>query len=180
MRLDIYLTENKIYGSRTRARRAVEAGCVSVNGMTVMKASYDVTKSDVVSADSDPVPYVSRGAFKLLHGLEMFSVNIDGAVALDVGASTGGFTEVMLKRGAARVYAVDVGRGQLDAGLAADPRVVNMEATDIRSLTGRGFENFFDFTACDASFISLTYILPVCAGLMKEGADRHFPDKAAV
>ena len=171
MRLDSYLTEHEYYESRTRARRAVEEGCVSVNGKLVRKPAFEVSETDRIEAAADPVPYVSRGAFKLAYALEQFRIDLSrAAVALDVGASSGGFTEIMLKFGVKTVYAADVGKGQLAEKLRADPRVVNMEETDVRSLPEKGFLHFFDFVACDASFISLTHILPSCAAVMKPGA----------
>lgn len=171
MRLDCYLTEQKCYESRTRARRAVEEGCVSVNGKTVRKPSFEVSEADRVEAAADPVPYVSRGAFKLAHALEQFGIAFEGTeTALDVGASSGGFTEILLSRGVKTVYAVDVGKDQLAEKLRTDPRVVSMEETDVRVLPEKGFARFFDFVSCDASFISLTYLLPCCGVLMKPGA----------
>lgn len=171
MRLDSYLTEQKCYESRTRARRAIEEGCVSVNGKTVTKPAFEVSEHDTVEAAADPVPYVSRGAFKLAYAIEQFGIDLTGAVvALDVGASSGGFTEIMLSHGVQTVYAADVGKDQLAEKLRTDPRVVNMEETDVRSLPEKGFSRFFDFVSCDVSFISLTHILPACAALMKPGA----------
>ncbi len=172
MRLDLFLTEKGIYDSRTRARRAIEEGCVRVNGVTVKKPALDVTTDDNIAASEDPVPYVSRGALKLKHALEHFNIDIKGLVAVDIGASTGGFTEIMLLGGAEKVYAVDVGRSQLAGKLLTDRRVVNMEQTDIRSLAADGseYEDFFQFAACDASFISLRMILPSAAKILKQGA----------
>ena len=174
MRLDLYLAENKIYGSRTRAVRAIEDGCVKVNGNVVLKPSFNVSGSDAVEAGKDPVPYVSRGAFKLKHALEKFEIDIKGMTVLDIGASTGGFTQIMLSAGAEKVYAVDVGHNQLDSSLTENIAVVNMEGTDIRTLPTLGYESFFDFAACDASFISLTKILPAAAAVLSASAKAVF------
>jgi 23S rRNA (cytidine1920-2'-O)/16S rRNA (cytidine1409-2'-O)-methyltransferase len=130
----------------------------------------------LVAADSPlavrgaPHPYVSRGGLKLAHALDHFALAVEGRVALDIGASTGGFTDVLLRRGAARVYAVDVGYGQLDAGLRRDPRVVVLERTNARHLTRAGVAEPLDAVVCDASFIGLRTILPAPLALARPGA----------
>ncbi len=168
MRLDVYLTQNAKYASRTRAERAVKAGCVSVNGKTETRCSAEVSEGDTILCLPDPVQYVSRGALKLLFALNHFGVDVKDKRAADIGASTGGFTQVLLERGAKSVLAVDVGRGQLDPVLIGDGRVTSLEKTDVRSLdpetTGR-----FDILTCDCSFISLKEILGACADLMEPG-----------
>ena len=174
MRLDVFLTENGIYASRTRAARAVEEGCVKVNGNVINKTSFDVSESDNIETMADPVPFVSRGAFKLKHALEIFEIDLKGLKAVDIGASTGGFTEIMLSAGVERVFAVDVGKNQLAKILRSDSRVICMEETDIRSLPSLGYCGFFDFAACDASFISLVNILPSAYEIMKNGAKAVF------
>ncbi|MBP5313286.1 MAG: TlyA family RNA methyltransferase [Clostridia bacterium] len=169
MRLDLYLTEKEIYASRTRAERAVKAGCVKVNGATVTKCSAEVSDGDQIECLPDPLRYVSRGALKLEFALDHFGVDVKNKRAVDVGASTGGFTQVLLEKGAASVTAVDVGTGQLDPLLKNDGRVTSLEKTDVRTLdperTGR-----FDVLTCDCSFISLKDVLPACGRLMNEGA----------
>ena len=126
-RLDVYLTEHHIYASRERAKRAVQEGLVSVNGQVVTKASFEVCEEDTVSGAKDPVPFVSRGGLKLEGAFAVCSIDVKGCSCLDVGASTGGFTQVLLNRGAASVTAVDVGHGQLAEELKNDRRVINLE-----------------------------------------------------
>src|SRR4051812_46351452 len=126
---------------------------------------------DAVLAAVAAHPWVGRGALKLVHALDLWSVAVEDRVVLDVGASTGGFTEVCLKRGAARVYAVDVGRGQLHPSLAADPRVVSLEATDARDLTAALIPVRVDLVVTDVSFIGLAKALPAALALAEPGAD---------
>src|SRR5690606_21323856 len=133
MRADLLLVARGLLDSRAKARAAIEAGGVAANGVRVEKPS-DLIAEDARLDVRAPHPWVSRGGLKLAHALEAFGVDPGGRVCLDVGASTGGFTQVLLERGAARVYAVDVGTGQLDAALRADPRVANLERTDARAL----------------------------------------------
>ena len=174
MRLDVYLAEKGVYASRTRAARAVEEGCVKVNGTVIKKTSFDVSDNDNIETMADPVPFVSRGAFKLKHALECFDVDLHGVTAIDIGASTGGFTEIMLSAGAVKVFAVDVGKNQLARTLREDARVVCMEKTDVRELSSMGYRDCFEFCACDASFISLVNILPSVTELLKKGARAVF------
>ena len=173
-RLDSYLTEKEIYKSRERAKRAIEAGLVSVDGKVITKPAYEVDGTEDIKASEDPVPFVSRGALKLEGAFELADIDVQGKVCIDVGASTGGFTEVLLKRGAAKVYAVDVGHGQLAPKLASDSRVMNLEGTDIRSNALKEFAGSFDFAAVDVSFISLKLILKSVYDLLKENAYAAF------
>ncbi len=158
-RLDVFLVENGYYSSRARAQRAISEGCVKINDKVILKASFDVSDSDEIFAGEDPIPYVSRGAFKLKHAFEIYPLDIQGKICLDVGASTGGFTEILLNKGARKVVAVDVGHGQLDESLVSNNKVVNLEGTDIRNLDKSLYTSCFDFAGIDVSFISLTYIL---------------------
>ncbi len=169
MRLDSYLSEKGIYQSRTRAAGAIRAGCVSIGGKTVVKPSFDIDGIDPgsVTCLPDPLDYVGRGALKLEFALERFGINVEGLECIDVGASTGGFTEVLLRHGAKSVTAVDVGHGQLHDSLKKDSRVVNAEGTDIR-LFSPGKE--FDFLSADISFISLSLVCGKIAELLKPGA----------
>lgn len=169
MRLDKYLTENNYYKSRTRAERAISEGFVMINGNVVVKPSFDVCDNDLVEALPDPIEYVSRGALKLLAAFSYFDIDVNGKDCIDIGASSGGFTEILLRNGAAKVYAVDVGTGQLDPKISGDERVVNLEKTDVRKL-GEDFNEKFDVCVCDCSFISLKKILPTAMNLMKRGA----------
>ncbi|MBO4326181.1 MAG: TlyA family RNA methyltransferase [Clostridia bacterium] len=170
MRLDVYLSEKGIYKSRTRAQEAVKVGCVSVGGKTVNKPSLEIGEADFekIVCLPDPLGYVGRGALKLEYAFERFEIDVSGLRCIDIGASTGGFTQVMLMHGAAEVTAVDVGRGQLDASLVLDPRVVNLENTDVRSLTS---PEPFDFLSMDVSFISVTLLKEKAAELLRRGGN---------
>ena len=168
-RLDVYAAEHQLYSSRERAKRAIRDGLVRVNGEVVTKASFDVSETDRIEADADPVPFVSRGGLKLEGAFSCFSLDVTGQNCLDVGASTGGFTQLLLQKGAARVTAVDVGHGQMDDTLRADPRVICLEGTDIRKLSPAIYAGAFDFASIDVSFISLTYVLPSVYTYLRQG-----------
>ena len=154
MRLDVYLVKNSLATGRDRAKEMILSGKVKVSGIVCLKPSFDTDGKEVeVLAEES---YVGRGAYKLKKAAEEFSLEISGKVCLDAGASTGGFTEYMLHCGAKKVYAVDVGHGQLAEKLRCDGRVVNLEGTDIRILT---LDEKCSFFACDVSFISLKQVL---------------------
>ncbi len=170
MRLDQLLVARGLAESRARARAAIEAGGVFVDGQPAKGASQAVA-DDVDLVFTPAHDFVGRAALKLDHALTLWPVPVEGRVALDVGASTGGFTEVCLRRGAARVHAVDVGEGQLHPRLAADPRVVNLEKTDARELTAVLIPEPPQLIVCDASFIGLAKVLPAALALAAPGAD---------
>jgi 23S rRNA (cytidine1920-2'-O)/16S rRNA (cytidine1409-2'-O)-methyltransferase len=158
-RADVLLVERGFFASRTRAQAAIAAGLVTADGALVRRASDEIGSGAALQAVAEH-PWVSRGGMKLAAALDHFGFNPARRVCLDVGASTGGFTQVLLARGARRVYAVDVGRGQIHARLQADPRVVSLEATDIRRLDPGVFAEAPDLTTVDVSFISLKLALP--------------------
>ena len=158
-RADILLIERGLFESRAKAQAAIAAGQVTAGGVTVRKASDEVPL-DAELAAAPAHPWVSRGGVKLLAALGHFGFDPAGRVCLDVGASTGGFTEVLLARGARRVYAVDVGRDQLHARLRRDARVTSLEETDVRTLDVARFAEMPDFATIDVSFISLKLVLP--------------------
>ncbi|MEN5176699.1 TlyA family RNA methyltransferase [Brevundimonas diminuta] len=170
MRIDQLLVARGVFDSRARARAAIEAGRVRADGRVVAKPSEKVAEDAVIEAEAAH-PWVGRGALKLAHALDLWPVAIEGRVVLDVGASSGGFTEVCLGRGAARVFAVDVGTGQLHPSVAADPRVVNLEKTDARHLTTALITETPSLIVCDASFISLSKVLPAALDLAEPEAD---------
>ncbi len=170
MRLDVYLAEKKLAKSRTAAQSLINIGGVYVNGKMAEKSSMDVTEADNITIEEIKQPkYVGRGGLKLEGALEHFGLDISGAVCVDVGASTGGFTDCMLQNGAERVYAVDVGRDQLAEKLCEDPRVISHEQTDIRDFSLDEYPEGADFIGADASFISLKMILPEINRLLKSG-----------
>lgn len=170
LRADLLLVARGLVESRAKARAAIEAGGVSANGARVEKPS-DLIAEDAALEVTPAHPWVSRGGVKLAHALDVFGVDPAGRVCLDVGASTGGFTDVLLTRGAARVYAVDVGRDQLHASLRADPRVLALEATDARSLTRTQILEPVSLVVCDASFIGAAKVLATPLSLAAEHAD---------
>lgn len=158
-RLDQLLVRKGIFQSREKARAAVMAGQVMVDGQKVDKPGKNVNPGVLIKVMESP-KYVSRGGLKLEKAISVFDVNLQGKVVLDIGASTGGFTDCALKNGAQKVYAVDVGYGQLDWSLRNDPRVVVLERTNIRHLEVDKFDEIPDFVTVDVSFISLTLVLP--------------------
>lgn len=171
IRLDVALVERGLAASRERARALIMAGHVRVDDRPVTKAGTAVgghARIEVVEPDH---PYVSRGGVKLAHALDALGVNPAGRHALDVGASTGGFTDVLLQRGAAGVIALDVGRAQIDWRLRSDPRVTVVEGVNARSLTRADVPEHVDLVTIDVSFISLGHILPALAPLVPPGAD---------
>jgi 23S rRNA (cytidine1920-2'-O)/16S rRNA (cytidine1409-2'-O)-methyltransferase len=168
-RADLVLVERGLFPSRARAQEAIAAGLVTADGRAVRKAS-DMLGADAVISAEAPHPFVSRGGVKLSAALDAFLVDPRGCVCLDLGASTGGFTEVLLNRGAARVYAVDVGRAQLHPSITADPRVVSLESTDARSLSPALVPDAIDLLVADVSFISLKLVLPAAIALVKPEA----------
>lgn len=170
MRIDQLLVARGVFDSRARARAAIEAGLVKADGRAVAKPSEKVAEDAVIEAEAAH-RWVGRGALKLERALDLWPVAVEGRVVLDVGASTGGFTEVCLDRGAARVFAVDVGTGQLHPTIAADLRVTNLEKTDARDLTPAIITEAPSLIVCDASFISLLKVLPVALELAASGAD---------
>lgn len=165
-RLDVVLMTRNLAVSRERAQAAIAAGLVLVDGKVARKASQKVDPSQELVVTGDPIGYVSRGGLKLEAALDAFAVEASGKVVLDVGASTGGFTHCLLDRGARRVFAVDVGRDQLAAELRIDPRVVNLEGTDIRAVTRDILGDTPDLATIDVSFISLHKVLPAVLGLV--------------
>ena len=169
-RADRLLVTLGLFESRASARAAIEAGLVRVDGVQVTKPAQDISANSVIEADPAH-PYVSRGGLKLARGLEAFGIAPAGRVCLDIGASTGGFTEVLLLNGASHVIAVDVGRGQLHPRIAGHARVTNYEATDARSLTPEMLPEPPSLLVCDASFISLEKLLEVPLSLAAPGAD---------
>jgi 23S rRNA (cytidine1920-2'-O)/16S rRNA (cytidine1409-2'-O)-methyltransferase len=164
LRIDRLLVERGLFDSRAKAQAAIEAGLVKANGTAIGKASEEVDAAAVLEA-SPAHPYVSRGGVKLAAALDHFGFDPKGRVCLDVGASTGGFTQVLLARGARKVYAVDVGRGQLHDSLREKPEVVSLEETDIRTITPERLGETPSLIAVDVSFISLKQVLPAAFAL---------------
>src|SRR5215468_4891399 len=169
LRLDQALVDRGLYESREKAKRAILAGQVRVNDQVARKPSDSVDEDDQIALDA-PEKFVSRGGYKLEHALEHFKIDVTGQTAIDLGASTGGFTDCLLQRGAAKVYAVDVGHGQLAWTLRRDARVVVMEKTNARQLDLTRFPPPFapvDLVVIDCSFISLRKILPPAVALLQ-------------
>ncbi|MBR6394871.1 MAG: TlyA family RNA methyltransferase [Ruminococcus sp.] len=169
-RLDSKLVEKGIARSRERAKEMIKAGNVTVNGNIVTKSAYEVSDEDEI-ASSEQELYVGRGALKLEKAVKAFNIDLSSRVCLDIGASTGGFTDYMLKQGASKVYAVDVGHGQLAESLRNNTKVVNMEGTDIRKLSAEDFDSSIDFVCTDVSFISLKLIIPKILEIASDNAD---------
>lgn len=170
-RLDVLLCDRGLADSRQKAQAVIMAGDVFVDGQRASKAGLAVEEDAGLEVRGNTLRYVSRGGLKLEKAMACFPISLEGKVAADIGASTGGFTDCMLQNGAARVYAIDVGHGQLDAALCRNPAVVNMEGTDIRRLTGDMLPQTPDFAGIDVSFISLRLVLPVVYALLSDRAD---------
>jgi 23S rRNA (cytidine1920-2'-O)/16S rRNA (cytidine1409-2'-O)-methyltransferase len=170
MRADQYLTANGYYDSRARAQAAIKAGLVTVDGEAIKKPSEKIKDGAVVTAGREH-PWVSRGGVKLDHALTVFGVNPAGRIALDVGASTGGFSQVLAARGAAKIYAVDVGHGQLHGDLKNEPKIISMEGQDARALSPSDLSPLPDLIVCDASFISAMKVLETPLKLAAETAE---------
>lgn len=166
-RLDAELVARGIARSRERAKEMISSGAVLINGITAKKASENVSAEDEITSAEQEL-YVGRGALKLEKAVSVFGLELKGMRCLDIGASTGGFTELMLEKGAAAVYSVDVGHGQLAESLRRDCRVTNMEGTDIRNVTAEDIGGNVDFVSVDVSFISLAKILPKIHELLKD------------
>ncbi len=169
-RLDLLLVAQGLAESRTKAQALIMAGLVYHGEQKLDKAGAEFAEDIELNVRGREHPWVSRGGMKLAKAIEHFGIDVKGAIAMDVGASTGGFTDVLLTNGAAKVYAVDVGHGQLDVKLRNDPRVVVMEETNARHLTPEMITDALDVIVCDASFISLTKVLPAALALAKPGA----------
>jgi len=169
-RLDVALVERGLAETRAAAQRLVMAGLVFSNDKRLDKAGLGVAAGTPLEVRGQPHPYVSRGGLKLEKALDHFAIPVEGRVALDVGSSTGGFTDCLLQRGAAKVYAVDVGTNQLAWKLRSDPRVVSMEKTNIRDVTRAEIPELVDIIVCDASFIGLRTALPAALALAAPGA----------
>jgi 23S rRNA (cytidine1920-2'-O)/16S rRNA (cytidine1409-2'-O)-methyltransferase len=168
-RADTLLVERGLFESRAKAQAAIAAGRVTADAVPVRKAS-DTIAIDAALAAEPAFPWVSRGGVKLADALDQWGVSVAGRICLDVGASTGGFTEVLLVRGARRVYAVDVGTGQLHPRLRDEPKIVSLEQTDIRTLDAAALGEAPDFITIDVSFISLKLVLPAALALARRPA----------
>lgn len=173
MRLDAALVNRGLIGGRDRAKELISNGFVQVNGKVIKKAAYLCAAEDSINLLQAP-EFVSRGGEKLEKALSVFPVNVQNACALDIGASTGGFTQCLLRHGAAEVYAVDVGHDQLAEVLKKDTRVHNLEGTNIRDLSPEMLHSKPTLAVCDASFISIRLIFPVLRKLLAPGADCVF------
>jgi 23S rRNA (cytidine1920-2'-O)/16S rRNA (cytidine1409-2'-O)-methyltransferase len=171
LRLDIALERRGLARSRARARDAIRRGTVTVNGVLAQKPGQLVGDDDVLAFDDPAGAYVSRAALKLIAGLEAGGVAVARRVCLDLGASTGGFTQVLAERGAARIYAVDVGHGQMDPAIATRPNVVALEGVNARDLTRGTIAEPVDILVCDISFVSVTKVIGPALALCRPGAD---------
>ena len=170
-RLDVLLTERGLLDSRQKAQATIMSGIVFVNGQRVDKVGTAVSNDALIEIRGTTLPYVSRGGLKLEKAMQTFPLTLTGKICADIGASTGGFTDCMLQNGAKKVYAVDVGYGQLDWKLRNDVRVVCMERTNARYLTHEEIPEELDFASVDVSFISLKLIFPALYGLLREGGE---------
>ena len=166
MRLDLFLVQNSTFVSRQKAIDAIKTSKVKVNNKLINKPSYDVNNDDNVSVIFDQITFVSRAGYKLDYALKIFNVQLKEKVVLDIGSSTGGFTDCCLQKQAKLVYAVDVGTNQLDSNIKADTRVILMENTNARYLKKTDFEYSIDFLCIDVSFISIKLLIPVIADLL--------------
>ena len=172
MRLDVYITERALAQSRARAKSFIESGAVSVDGMVVTKPSYEVDPEvNKVTVDTSAEKFVSRGGLKLEGALDHFDIDVVGRSAIDVGASSGGFTDCLLKRGAKRVLAVDSGTGQLVRSLAEDPRVISFEKFNAKLMTPADLPFVPDLAVMDVSFISARLIIPAVYACLAENSD---------
>ena len=171
IRLDQYLCQNGLVQSRERAKALIMSGIVFVNEQKVDKAGEMIAPDAKVEVRGHDIGYVSRGGLKLEKAMQVFPMRPDGKVCMDIGASTGGFTDCMLQNGAAKVYAVDVGYGQLDWKLRSDARVVCLERTNARYLSTEQIPEALDFASIDVSFISLKLIFPALYALLREGGE---------
>lgn len=167
-RLDVLLVSQGYFASREKAKRAIMAGLVFVDNQISDKAGTNVAIDAEIYVKGDTCPFVSRGGLKLEKAIGSFHIDLENAVVMDIGASTGGFTDCMLQNGAAKVYSVDVGYGQLDWKLRNDTKVVNLEKTNIRYLDKGVIQEKLDFISIDVSFISLKLVLPIAVELLKE------------
>jgi len=173
-RLDNLLVARGLAASRERARALILAGRVRVGGAPATKAGLLIAEDASIELETPDHPYVGRGGLKLAHALDVFGIAVEGRLAIDIGASTGGFTDVLLRRGAPRVVALDVGHGQLDWRLRQDPRVVVLERVNARALTPASLPEDlrrFDIITIDVSFISLRHLLPVVPAIAADSAD---------
>lgn len=168
-RLDLCVTESGLAESREKAKALIMLGRVYVNNQKADKPGTPVSDTDKLELRGETLRYVSRGGLKLEKSIPRYGLSLEGAVCMDIGASTGGFTDCMLQNGAARVYAIDVGYGQLAWKLRTDERVVSLERTNFRYVTAKEVPDIIDFASVDVSFISLTLILPAAKALLKSG-----------
>ncbi len=170
MRLDLALEARGLMPSRARARDAIKRGTVSVNGIPAGKPHQMVAREDQIALDDPAAAYVSRSALKLVAGLDAAGIDPTGTTCLDIGASTGGFTQVLMQRGAAKIYAVDVGHGQLHTAVSGSRRVIDLEGVNARDLTREQIPEPIDLLVCDVSFVSVTKVLAAPFGLCHSGA----------
>lgn len=171
IRLDVYLAENALAESRSAAQAMIMAGNVYIDNQKAMKAGEMLKGTEKIEVRGGEPKYVSRGGLKLEKAMNVFPIELENCVCMDIGASTGGFTDCMLQNGAKKVYSVDVGYGQLAWKLRNDERVVNMERTNIRHVTEEDIAEEIDFFSVDVSFISLSKVLPVAFNLLKDGGE---------
>lgn len=171
MRLDIFLTQNGFCESRNKASSLIADGNVKVNGKVITKASFNVVDSARIEVNSNVIQYVARSAKKLLTAIETFDLSFKGKVAVDLGASTGGFCEVMLKFGVEKVFAVDIGTNQLHESLKNNDKILSLENTNARYLQAEDFDREIDIITCDLSFISVKHIIKVVFDLLKQGGE---------
>ena len=171
LRLDVLLKERGLVSSRARGQALIMAGSVLVDGSVVTKSGFFVSPGQRIEIKADLCPYVSRGGLKLQKALEYFDVSVKSRICMDVGASTGGFTDCLLKYGARLVYSIDVGYGQLDWRLRNRDDIINLEKTNIRNVTRDIFKEIPCFASIDVSFISLKIVVPKVKELIKDGGD---------
>lgn len=171
LRLDLEIVSRGLVESREKAKALIMAGQVYVNGQKELKAGANIKNTDQIEVRGPQNPFVSRGGLKLQKAAKNFDINLEGSVCMDIGASTGGFTDCMLMYGAEKVYAIDVGYGQLAWKLRTDERVVNMERTNFRYVTHEQIPEEIDFASVDVSFISLKIILPVLRELLRDSGE---------
>ncbi len=169
LRLDVALTERGFAESREKAKALIMAGIVYVNNQKSDKAGNTIKPDDIIEVRGETLKYVSRGGLKLEKAVSSFNLDLSDYICADIGASTGGFTDCMLQNGAKKVYAIDVGYGQLAWKLRTDERVINLERTNFRYVTSEQIPDLLDFASVDVSFISLSLILPVMRTLLKDG-----------